>query len=42
LVAIEPSRPAALFRRCYHVILSDRYINLLTSLRKHRYFCSGH
>src|ERR1700688_2808514 len=34
LVAIEPSRPAALFRRCYHVILSDRYINLLTSLRK--------
>ena len=40
--AIEPARPAALFWRCCHVILSDRYINLLTGSRKYRYFCSGH
>src|SRR5580704_2027324 len=41
-VAIESARPAALLWRYCHVILSDRYINLLTSSRKHRYFCSGH
>src|SRR6266404_3263637 len=34
-VAIKPARTAALFWWCCHVIPSDRYINLLTSSRKH-------